>query len=96
LWEQSKKFAKPEMKLCIDEFEDKLNKFHVEKKEQEVTARNAQIHQQRVGSMEGLSVAGNNGEDSAESDTAEGYCNWLMLWFNVNFFFSFFMIPKVP
>uniref|UniRef100_A0A2N9FEF9 Condensin-1 complex subunit CAP-D2 n=1 Tax=Fagus sylvatica TaxID=28930 RepID=A0A2N9FEF9_FAGSY len=92
----SKKFAKPEMKLCIDEFEDKLNKFHVEKKEQEVTARNAQIHQQRVGSMEGLSVAGNNGEDSAESDTAEGYCNWLMLWFNVNFFFSFFMIPKVP
>ncbi|XP_030925777.1 condensin complex subunit 1 [Quercus lobata] len=66
---KSKKFAKPELKSCIEEFEDKLNKFHVEKKEQEVTARNAQIHQQRFGSTEGLPVSGNNGEDGAESDT---------------------------
>jgi condensin complex subunit 1 len=74
-WKQTKKFAKPELKSCIEEFEDKLNKFHMEKKEQEVTARNARIHQQKVGTMKGFAVAGNTGEDSAESDTAEGYCN---------------------
>lgn len=96
LGEQGKKFAKPELKLCIEEFKDKLNKFHMEKKEQEATARNAQIHQQKVGGMEGFAVAGNIGEDSAGSDTADGSCNWLMLRFNVIFLllFSFFMIPS--
>lgn len=68
---KTKKFAKPELKSCIEEFEDKLNKFHMEKKEQEVTARNALIHQQKVRTMEGFAVTGNTGEDSAESDTAE-------------------------
>jgi condensin complex subunit 1 len=72
---QTKKFAKPELKSCIEEFEDKLNKFHMEKKEQEVTARNARIHQQKVCTLEGFAVAGNTGEESVESDTAEGYCN---------------------
>lgn len=90
LGEQSKKFAKPELKSCIEEFEDKLNKFHVEKKEQEVTARNAQIHQQRFGSTEGLPVSRKDGEDGAESDT-EGYFNWLLLWFNVNFLYFLFL-----
>ncbi|TYG47909.1 hypothetical protein ES288_D11G380000v1 [Gossypium darwinii] len=69
---KGKKFAKPELKVCIEEFEEKLNKFHMEKKEQEVTARNAEIHRQRVGNMEGFVMAGNNGEESAESDIAEG------------------------
>lgn len=70
---QGKKFAKPELKVCIEEFEEKLNKFHMEKKEQEVTARNAEIHRQKVGNLEGFVMAGNNGEESAESDIAEGW-----------------------
>ncbi|XP_019710246.1 condensin-1 complex subunit CAP-D2 isoform X2 [Elaeis guineensis] len=49
-----KKFAKPELKACIEEFEEKLNKVHVERKEQEITARNAQVHQQKIGSLESL------------------------------------------
>lgn len=69
---QSKKFAKPELKLCIEEFEDKLNKFHLEKKEQEVTARNAQIHQQKIDSMEDFVVTRNAGEANIESDIDEG------------------------
>ncbi|KAG2687307.1 hypothetical protein I3760_09G045600 [Carya illinoinensis] len=68
---KGKKFAKPELKLCIEEFEDKLNKFHIEKKDQEATARNAQIHQQKVDGMEGFAVAGNIREDSVGSDTTD-------------------------
>lgn len=70
-WNQGKKFAKPELKSCIEEFEDKLNKFHMEKKEQEVTARNAQIHQQKIGSREGFNVD-TNSEDHSESNTVSG------------------------
>lgn len=77
--EQTKKFAKPELKSCIDEFEDKLNKFHMEKKEQEVTARNAQIHQQKIGCMDDISVTQNPKEDKAESDTTEGQCSNLIV-----------------
>ncbi|XP_024017781.1 condensin complex subunit 1 [Morus notabilis] len=68
---KSKKFAKPELKVCIEEFEDKLNKFHMEKKEQEVTARNAQIHQQKIGGTEDFAVTQNSKEDKAESDATE-------------------------
>ncbi|KAH8506672.1 hypothetical protein H0E87_013467 [Populus deltoides] len=68
---KAKKFAKPELKLCIEEFEEKLTKFHMEKKEQEVTARNAQIHQQKIGGMEGCAVARNEGEVSEGSDVIE-------------------------
>ncbi|KAK9180866.1 hypothetical protein WN944_024002 [Citrus x changshan-huyou] len=68
---KSKKFAKPEVKVCIEEFEEKLNKYHTEKKDQEATTRNAQIHQQKVNTM-GNSVADRNaGEESAESDISE-------------------------
>lgn len=59
------------MKSCIEEFEDKLNKFHMEKKEQEVTARNAQIHQQKIDSRGGFNVA-TNSEDHSESNTVSG------------------------
>lgn len=76
---QGKKFAKPELKLCIEEFEDKLNKFHLEKKEQEVTAKNAQIHQQKIDSMEDFVVTRNAGEANIESDIDEGQCDQLML-----------------
>lgn len=70
-WNQAKKFAKAELKTCIEEFEDKLNKFHMEKKEQEVTARNAQIHQQKISSREGFNVDAIS-EDHSESNTASG------------------------
>ncbi|KAL5546545.1 hypothetical protein UlMin_006232 [Ulmus minor] len=68
---KSKKFAKPELKSCIEEFEEKLNKFHTEKKEQEETARLAQIHQQKIDSMQDFSFNQNSKEDRAESETAE-------------------------
>ncbi|KAL6145156.1 hypothetical protein ACLB2K_055844 [Fragaria x ananassa] len=68
---KGKKFAKPELKLCIEEFEDKLNKFHLEKKEQEVTAKNAQIHQQKIDSMEDFVVTRNASEANIESDIDE-------------------------
>ena len=71
---QSKKFAKPELKSCIEEFEEKLNKFHMERKEQEVTARNALVHQQKVGSLESLMVHGSTAEECEEADTVEGRC----------------------
>ncbi|XP_047172089.1 condensin-1 complex subunit CAP-D2 isoform X2 [Vigna umbellata] len=64
---KGKKFAKVELKACIEEFEDKLNKFHRDRKEQEVTARNAQIHQRKIDSMEGFTV---NSEDYLESNSA--------------------------
>ncbi|XP_062112016.1 condensin-1 complex subunit CAP-D2 isoform X2 [Humulus lupulus] len=66
---KSKKFAKPELKSCIEEFEDKLKKFHMEKKEQELTARNAQIHHQKIGCMEEFSMTNNS--EGAESNAAE-------------------------
>lgn len=69
---QAKKFAKPELRVCVEEFEDKLNKFHMEKKEQEVTARNARIHHQRIGHREASVIACNPKEDGAESDISEG------------------------
>ncbi|XP_020087513.1 condensin complex subunit 1 isoform X2 [Ananas comosus] len=49
-----KKFPKQDLKACIEEFEEKLNKVHMERKEQEITARNARAHQQKVGSLQGL------------------------------------------
>lgn len=70
-WKQGKKFAKLELKACIEEFEDKLNKFHTDKKEQEVTARNAQIHQQKIGSREGFTVTINS-EDHLSSNSSSG------------------------
>lgn len=68
-----KKFAKPELKSCIEEFEEKLNKFHIERKEQELTAKNAQSHQQKVDSMESITVAQKEEEDEIdESEITEG------------------------
>ncbi|KAM1432360.1 hypothetical protein TB2_014139 [Malus domestica] len=69
---KAKKFAKPELKSCIEEFEDKLNKLHLEKKEQEVTARNAEIHKQKISSMEGFGDTGKASDASSESDITEG------------------------
>lgn len=46
-----KKFAKSELKSCIEEFEEKLNKFHVERKEQDATTRNAMSYHKKVGKL---------------------------------------------
>ncbi|RVW19571.1 putative LRR receptor-like serine/threonine-protein kinase [Vitis vinifera] len=51
-----------ELKSCIEEFE-KLDKFHMEQMEEEVTARNAHIHQQKVGSLECFMVAKSSAEE---------------------------------
>ncbi|XP_017253367.1 condensin-1 complex subunit CAP-D2 isoform X1 [Daucus carota subsp. sativus] len=68
---KGKKFAKPELKTCIEEFEEKINKFHIEKKEQEVTARNAEAHQQKLRSLENIKVAVEDGLESTESKTSK-------------------------
>ncbi|OMO59264.1 condensin complex components subunit [Corchorus olitorius] len=67
---QAKKFAKVELKACIEEFEEKLKKIHMDK-EQELTVRNADLHRQKIGNIEGFPMAGNDGE-SVESDVIEG------------------------
>ncbi|GFY84745.1 binding protein [Actinidia rufa] len=67
---KTKKFAKPELKSCIEEFEEKLVKFHIEKKEQERTAQNAETHKQKLSSLENF-VAAKNGEDSSDSEIVE-------------------------
>uniref|UniRef100_A0ACD5WMZ2 Uncharacterized protein n=1 Tax=Avena sativa TaxID=4498 RepID=A0ACD5WMZ2_AVESA len=68
-----KKFAKPELKVCIEEFEEKVSKVHEEKKEQEATARNAEAHKQRIGSLDRILVtneAGQNDGKSAEEEAS--------------------------
>ncbi|KAH9319750.1 hypothetical protein KI387_021519, partial [Taxus chinensis] len=47
---KAKKFAKPEVKSSVEDFEEKLVKCHEERKEQEITAQNAMAHQQKVAS----------------------------------------------
>lgn len=68
---QGKKFAKPELKACIEEFEEKLNKFHMEK-EQEATAKNAELHQKKIDSFEGYVMSKNTGGDGTEAALIEG------------------------
>ncbi|XP_058107000.1 condensin-1 complex subunit CAP-D2 [Magnolia sinica] len=69
---KAKKFAKPELKSIIEEFEEKLSKFHMERKEQEQTARNAQAHQQKVGCIEGyMAVKEGSVAEDADADIAE-------------------------
>ncbi|RVW12375.1 hypothetical protein CK203_108082 [Vitis vinifera] len=62
-----------ELKSRIEEFE-KLDKFHMEQIEEEVTARNAHIHQQKVGSLECFMVAKSNAEEFSKTDIVEGMC----------------------
>lgn len=69
---QGKKSAKPELKSCIEEFEDKINKLHTEKKDQELTAKNAQAHKERVESLGNCVVVKKDREESGESEIAEG------------------------
>ncbi|MFS7943327.1 putative armadillo-like helical, condensin complex subunit 1 [Helianthus anomalus] len=68
---KGKKFAKPELKACIEEFEGKVDKFHIDKKEQELTARNAAAHQQKADAMKNITLDEKNQEESIESEAAE-------------------------
>ncbi|XP_076908529.1 condensin-1 complex subunit CAP-D2-like [Bidens hawaiensis] len=75
---KGKKFAKPELKSCIEEFEGKIDKFHIDKKEQEDTARNAAAHQQKAEAIKNVTMDNNkqnnnnnNQEESDESEAAE-------------------------
>ena len=69
---QGKKFAKPELKSCIEEFEGKISQFHIDKKEQELTARNAAVHQQKADAIKNITMDTNIEEESVESESAEG------------------------
>ncbi|CBI25795.3 unnamed protein product, partial [Vitis vinifera] len=62
-----------ELKSRIEEFE-KLDKFHMEQMEEEVTARNGHIHQQKVGSLECFMVAKSSAEEFSKTDIVEGMC----------------------
>ncbi|KAL3637175.1 Condensin-1 complex subunit CAP-D2 [Castilleja foliolosa] len=68
---KAKKFAKPELKSSIEEFEEKINKSHNEKKEQVLTEKNAQAHQQKVDSLGNLMPTKNDEEESGESEITE-------------------------
>ncbi|WMV19099.1 hypothetical protein MTR67_012484 [Solanum verrucosum] len=69
-----KKFAKLALKscICIEEFEEKLNKFDIERKEQELTAKNAQSHQQKVEKLESITVTEKEEEEIDESEITKG------------------------
>ncbi|KAK2987347.1 hypothetical protein RJ640_023648 [Escallonia rubra] len=69
---KGKKFAKLELKSCIEEFEEKINTFHIEKKEQELTSKNAEVHQQRVDTFETFRGNKEAGEENAESELVGG------------------------
>ncbi|KAI4381539.1 hypothetical protein MLD38_007604 [Melastoma candidum] len=60
---KGRKFAKPELRVCLDEFEEKINKIHLQKKEQEVTAKNARAHQANVAGYDNITA---NGHHEAE------------------------------
>ncbi|XP_020579522.1 condensin complex subunit 1 [Phalaenopsis equestris] len=64
-----KKFAKTEVKSCIEEFEEKLDKIHVERKEQDATARNALAHQKKVGGP--IRVKKDDGDKATDEIDAE-------------------------
>ncbi|XP_047316811.1 condensin-1 complex subunit CAP-D2 isoform X2 [Impatiens glandulifera] len=69
---KGKKSGKQEMKACIEEFEEKLTKYHIEKKEQEITTKNAQIHQRKLDSLEEIELASIKEEESLHSEISEG------------------------
>ncbi|KAL0383464.1 UNVERIFIED_CONTAM: Condensin complex subunit [Sesamum calycinum] len=69
---KGKKFAKPELKSTIEEFEEKIIKFHNEKKELVLTEKNAQAHQQKVHNLGTFMVTKKEAEESGESEITEG------------------------
>lgn len=92
IFTQGKKFAKPELKSSIEEFEDKINKLHIEKKDQELTAQNAQSHKQRVESLGSFVITKKEGEESGESEIAEGKKNHMYTRNNTLIISHFFIM----
>ncbi|KAI3782619.1 hypothetical protein L2E82_12671 [Cichorium intybus] len=69
---KGKKFAKQELKSSIEEFEGKISKFHEDKKEQEITARNAAAHQQKADAIKNIIVDTNIiQKENAKSEVLE-------------------------
>ncbi|KAK4412876.1 Condensin complex subunit [Sesamum alatum] len=68
---KGKKFAKPELKSIIEEFEEKIIKFHNEKKELVLAEKNAQVHQQKVDNLGTFMVTKKEAEESGESEITE-------------------------
>ncbi|KAL3819716.1 hypothetical protein ACJIZ3_005621 [Penstemon smallii] len=68
---KAKKFIKPELKSSIEEFEEKINQFHQEKKEQEITAKNAQAHQQKVDNLGSFVATTKDIHERGESEITE-------------------------
>lgn len=78
---QGKKFAKPELKSSIEDFEEKIIKLHNEKKEQVLTEKNAQAHKQKVDRLEISMVIKKDVEESGESEVTEGrYINCIHIY----------------
>lgn len=64
----------------MEEFEEKIGKIHEERKEQEMTAQNAKMHQQRVGTLEGFLVKKNKGRQEKSDTTTEGIPLFLFIF----------------
>lgn len=75
IFSQGKKFAKPELKTIIEEFEEKIDKYHSDKKEQVLTEKNAQAHQQKVSNIENFVATKKEAEESGGSEITEGRCS---------------------
>lgn len=54
----------------MEEFEEKINKIHLEKKEQEITAKNARAHQENVGNFETFMANGSHSHGMQNVETA--------------------------
>lgn len=67
---KGKKFAKPELKSCIEEFEEKIHKLHLEKMDQERTTKNALAHTHRIDNL-GRNAVRTEGEESEDSEVVE-------------------------
>ncbi|GAB2227931.1 hypothetical protein Droror1_Dr00009760 [Drosera rotundifolia] len=66
---KGKKLAKADLKSSIEEFEEKLEKFQIEKKDQEVTARNALAHRKKLNNLDRFLVSD---ADQESAETAGG------------------------
>lgn len=56
----------------MEEFEEKINKFHAEMKEQELTAKNAQAHQLKTDNSIYFDAIKKDAEEIDRSEITEG------------------------
>ncbi|XP_078446806.1 binding protein isoform X2 [Wolffia australiana] len=67
---KGKKFAKPDLKTCIEEFEARLNQIQADRKEQEKTTQNAAVYQQQIDTKKGL-VSSNQSTDADGCESSD-------------------------